>query len=95
MEAHNELEPVGAAGGRLIGTVVIQCALLTEYFLSTVISQALGAHNDAIFRPNILLEDHHRQFDVPCFYGRDVEKCRALASHWYGDRLPDLPTVGS
>ena len=56
MEAHNELEPVGAAGGRLIGTAVIQCALLMEYFLSTVISQALGAHNDAVFRPNILPE---------------------------------------
>lgn len=50
------LEPVEADGGRLIGTAVIQCALLMEYSLSTAIFQALGAHKDAIFRPNILLE---------------------------------------
>ena len=56
MEAHSELEPVGAAGGRLIGTAVIQCALLTGSFLSMVTFQALGVQNNAIFSPIFLLE---------------------------------------
>ena len=56
IEAHSDFEPVEAAGGRLIGTAVIQCALLTGYFLSMVTFQALGMQNNAIFGPNFLLE---------------------------------------
>ena len=56
IEAHSEFEPVEAAGGRLIGTAVIQCALLTEYFLSMVTFQALGMPNNAISSPNFLFE---------------------------------------
>lgn len=40
------------------------------------------------------LSAHHRQFDVPCFYGRDLEKCRAFANHWYGYELPSIVSVG-
>ena len=40
------------------------------------------------------MRSHHRQFDVPCFYGRDIKKCRIFASHWYGDRLTEIPKVG-
>ncbi|KAL8963647.1 MAG: hypothetical protein Q9193_000116 [Seirophora villosa] len=31
-----------------------------------------------------------RQFDVPTFFGRDVAKCKAFASEWYGDLLPEV-----
>lgn len=39
------------------------------------------------------LSAHHRQFDVPCFYGRDLEKCRAFANHWYGYELPSIVSL--
>lgn len=35
-----------------------------------------------------------RQFDAPCFYGRDIKNCREFANHWYGEKLPDIAAVG-
>ena len=40
-------------GGLLIGTAVIQYALLTEFSQLTVIFQALGGYVAIIFSPNI------------------------------------------
>ena len=88
------LKPVEAAGGRLTGTAVIQCALLMEYSPSTAISQALGVHNAFPLGQISDSKAHRRQFDVPCFYGRDMEKCRAFANYWYGDNLPGIASVG-
>ncbi len=31
--------------------------------------------------------DISRQFDTPCFFGRDVAKFKTFAKHWYGDNL--------
>ena len=47
----SKLAAVG--GGQLIGTAVFQCALLTDYFLSTAMFQVLGAPNAIILRSNI------------------------------------------
>ena len=45
-----------ADGDWLIGTAVLQCGLLTEYSLWMTVFQASGAQNDAMFKPNVLLE---------------------------------------
>ena len=46
----DDLKLVEVDGGQLIGMVVIQSALLTVYYLSTVIFQALGTDNTTVNR---------------------------------------------
>lgn len=34
-----------------------------------------------------------RRFDVPTFFGRDLATCRAFASEWYGNMLPEVKVL--
>ena len=47
------IQLVEVDGGLLIGTAVIQYALLTEFSQLTAILQALGCYVTAIVKPNI------------------------------------------
>ena len=33
--------------------------------------------------------DASRQFDTPCFFGRDVTQFKNFANCWYGDKLQE------
>ena len=46
-----------------------------------------GAVQCLIPLPGIFI-DASRQFDTPCFFGRDVKEFRNFAKCWYGDKLP-------
>ena len=45
-----------------------------------------GAVQCLIPLPGILI-DTSRQFDTPCFFGRDVKEFKKFAKCWYGDKL--------
>ena len=46
-----------------------------------------GAVQCLIPLPGIFI-DTSRQFDTPCFFGRDVKEFKKFAKCWYGDKLP-------
>ena len=46
-----------------------------------------GAVQCLIPLPGIFI-DTSRQFDTPCFFGRDVKEFKKFAKFWYGDKLP-------
>ena len=46
-----------------------------------------GAVQCLIPLPGISI-DTSRQFDTPCFFGRDVKEFKRFAKCWYGDKLP-------
>ena len=47
-----------------------------------------GAVQCLIPLPGIFI-DTSRQFDTPCFFGRDVKEFKKFAKCWYGDKLPE------